>query len=78
MAPNKTVYHVVPDAGGEQWVVTEEHGELREAHPTKHEAVTSARERARGQQPSQVKVHKRDGNMEYENTYGDDPTRSPS
>jgi hypothetical protein len=32
---------------------------------------TAAKERARGQEPSQVKVHRTDGNMEYESTYGE-------
>ena len=79
MASNRTVYHVVPDASGEKWVVSEEgSGGFRQEFPTKAEAVNSAKERARGQEPSQVKVHKSDGNMEYESTYGADPSRSPS
>lgn len=78
MAQNRTVYHVVPDAGGEQWLVTRENGTFREEHRTKEEAVSAAKERARGQEPAQVKVHRLDGNMEYESTYGDDPRQSPS
>jgi uncharacterized protein DUF2188 len=78
MASNRTVYHVVPNASGEQWVVSQENGEFREEHRTKEEAVNAAKERARSQEPSQVKVHKHDGNMEYESTYGDDPRRYPS
>jgi hypothetical protein len=78
MATNRTVYHVVPDAGGERWLITQENGGFRQEHRTKEEAVNAAKERARGQEPSQVKVHKSDGNMEYESTYGDDPSRSPS
>jgi uncharacterized protein DUF2188 len=78
MASNRTVYHVVPNASGERWVVSQENGEFREEHRTKEEAVNAAKERARSQEPSQVKVHKQDGNMEYESTYGDDPRRYPS
>lgn len=78
MEKNRTVYHVVPDASRECWLVTEEHGSFREEHRTKEEAVAAAKERARSEEPSQVKVHKSDGNMEYENTYGGDPRRSPS
>jgi hypothetical protein len=78
MASNRTVYHVVPDSSGERWVVSQEHGGRRDEFRTKEEAVNSAKERARAEQPSQVKVHKRDGNMEYESTYGEDPSRSPS
>ena len=78
MATNRTVYHVVPNAAGEAWLVRQEDGDFREEHATKEQAVASAKERARRQEPSQVKVHKSDGNMEYESTYGEDPARSPS
>ncbi len=78
MARNRTVYHVVPNASADRWLVTEEGGGLREEHRTKDEAVSSAKERARAQAPAQVKVHKADGNMEYESTYGEDPRQSPS
>jgi hypothetical protein len=78
MSSDRAVYHVVPNASGEQWLVTEENGSFRQEFRTKEEAVNAAKDRARGQQPSQVKVHKRDGNMAYESTYGNDPRRSPS
>ena len=78
MATNRTVYHVVPNSSGESWLVSEEGGGFRQEHGTKHEAVEAAKERARAQEPSQVKVHTSDGNMEYESTYGEDPSRSPS
>jgi Uncharacterized protein conserved in bacteria (DUF2188) len=78
MASDRKVYHVVPDASGEQWLVTEENGSFRQEFPTKEDAVNAAKERAKRQEPSQVKVHKRDGNMAYESTYGGDPRRSPS
>lgn len=78
MASNRTVYHVVPNSSGDQWLVTQEGGGFREEHRTKEEAVNAAKERARRQEPSQVKVHRSDGNMEYESTYGEDPSRSPS
>jgi hypothetical protein len=78
MASDRTVYHVVPNASGEEWLVTQENGSLREQHRTKEEAVQAAKERARGQEQSQVKVHTSDGNMEYESTYGSDPSRWPS
>ena len=78
MASDRTVYHVVPNSSGEQWLVTQEAGSFRQEFRTKEEAVNAAKDRARGQEPSQVKVHKADGNMEYESTYGEDPRRSPS
>jgi hypothetical protein len=78
MASDRTVYHVVPNANGERWVVSQEKGGYRQEYDTKEQAVDAAKERARHEEPSQVKVHKHDGNMEYESTYGADPTRSPS
>ena len=77
MASNRTVYHVVPDADQSHWLVTQENAAFREQYETKEEAVEAAKSRARREEPSQVKVHKFDGNMEYESTYGDDPARSP-
>jgi hypothetical protein len=78
MASNRTVYHVVPNASGDKWVVTQENAQFRQEFDTKQNAVDFAKDRARGQEPAQVKVHKSDGNMEYESTYGEDPARSPS
>ena len=46
MATNRTVYHVVPNAAGETWLVTQEGGDYREAYATKEQAVASAKERA--------------------------------
>jgi hypothetical protein len=43
MATDRTVYHVVPDASGEQWVVSRENDRsFREQHRTKEEAVNAA------------------------------------
>jgi hypothetical protein len=78
MASNRTVYHVVPDARGDKWLVTREGADsTREVFSRKAEAVLTAKVRARKQEPSQVKVHGTDGDMEYENTYGRElePTR---
>lgn len=74
----RVVYHVVPNSSGEKWVVSQENAEFRREFETKDEAVQFAKERARKEELGQVKVHKKDGNMEYESTYGDDPRRSPS
>jgi uncharacterized protein DUF2188 len=74
----RVVYHVVPNSSAERWVVSQENAEFRREFDTKEEAVEFAKERARSAELGQVKVHKKDGNMEYENTYGEDPRRSPS
>ncbi|HYH47232.1 MAG TPA: DUF2188 domain-containing protein [Thermoanaerobaculia bacterium] len=75
---DRVVYHVVPNSSAEKWVVSQENAEFRREFETKEEAVDFAKERARKEELGQVKVHKKDGNMEYESTYGDDPRRSPS
>lgn len=77
MPNDRTVYHVVPNSDATRWVVSIENDErFREEYETKEDALEAAKQRARMQEPSQVKVHTRDGNMEYENTYGDDPRSS--
>lgn len=73
----RKVYHVVPNSSGERWVVSQEKAEFRREFDTKEEAVKFAKERAQQAELGQVKVHKKDGNMEYESTYGEDPRRSP-
>jgi hypothetical protein len=75
---DRVVYHVVPNSSAERWVVSQENAEFRREFDTKEEAVEFAKERARSAELGQVKVHKKDGNMEYESTYGEDPRRSPS
>ena len=75
---DRVVYHVVPNSSAEKWLVSQENAEFRKEFDTKEEAVEFAKERARNAELGQVKVHKKDGNMEYESTYGDDPRRSPS
>lgn len=78
MASSRKVYHVVPNADQSRWVVSMENDDqFRQEFDTKQEAVEAAKGRARDEEPSQVKVHSQNGNMEYESTYGDDPSRSP-
>jgi hypothetical protein len=75
---DRTVYHVVPNSSAEKWLVTQENASFRREFETKEEAVDEARRLAKEAPLGQVKVHKKDGNMEYESTYGEDPRRSPS
>jgi hypothetical protein len=79
MASDRTVYHVVPNADRSKWLVTRENDKgFREEFETKKSAEEAAKERAREEEPSQVKVHLSNGNMDYESTYGDDPPETPS
>ncbi len=74
----RLVYHVVYQSEQAIWRVLEEGKERPESlHETKSEAVDHAREMAKARQPSQIIVHKQDGKIQYEHTYGDDPRRSP-
>jgi hypothetical protein len=74
----RKVYHVVPNASAEKWVVSQENASLRREFDTKEEAVEEARKLAQAADLGQIKVHKKDGNMEYESTYGEDPPEYPS
>jgi hypothetical protein len=73
----RLVYHVVPNSSGEKWVVSQENAEFRKEFETKDEALQFAKEHAHKAPLGQVKVHKQNGNMEYESTYGEDPRRTP-
>lgn len=67
--------HVTPNANG--W-------EVRQAGSAdtialvddKVRAVELAREHAQANEPSQIVIHTRDGKIEEERTYGDDPRSS--
>ena len=74
----RTVYHVAPDSAAEKWVVSQENASFRRVFDTKEEAVEEARKLAQQAELGQIKVHKKDGNMEYESTYGEDPPEYPS
>lgn len=74
----RKVYHVVPNSSGERWVVSQENASFRREFDTKEEAVEEARRLAQSAGLGQIKVHKKDGNLEYESTYGEDPPEYPS
>ena len=79
MASERIVYHVVPHARAECWVVVSKNDpSFRDAYNTQEEAVTAAKEHAKRQHLAQVKVQKQDSKVEYESAYGEDPLRSPS
>ena len=73
----RVVYHVVPHSSAEKWVVSQENADYRSEHETKEEAIKEARRLAQKAELGQIKVHKKDGNMEYESTYGEDPPETP-
>lgn len=66
----RKVYRVVPASG--DWQVKHQ-GAVLSTHRTKDVAVEAGRRVAKANQPSQLVVHKSDGTIETEYTYGDDP-----
>lgn len=66
----RKVFHVVPN--GSMWSV-KYNGAIQSSHYTKAAAIESGRRLAIANQPSQLVVHKSDGTIETEYTYGDDP-----
>jgi len=66
----RKIYHVVPN--GTNWQV-KHNGQVLSNHYLKTEAVSAGQRAAKANQPSQLVVHKADGTIEYEYTYGGDP-----
>lgn len=69
MAARK-VYRVLPDGG--DWVVKHD-GVVLSRHYTKQPAIDAGQKVAKANQPSQLVVHRADGTIEFEWTYGNDP-----
>lgn len=69
----RKVYHVLPaDKGG--WQVKLENGQRASSlHDTKDEAVAAGRELAKSNELGQLIIHKSDGTIQTEYTYGADP-----
>jgi hypothetical protein len=81
--PKRSIAHVVPEPGpGKRWCVyyyvsgagTTPIVEVRE---TKTIAVSEAVAWAKEVQPSQVFIHGKDGRIQDERTYQDDPPETP-
>lgn len=69
---NRKTYHVTSRDG--DWVVqAEKAARASSKHPNKAEAVDRAVELAKSQGLSQVIIHKQDGTIQEERTYGKDP-----
>lgn len=76
-APKRTVLHVSPARGGDGWELKQERSSERKQFALKAEAIEAGRKRARSAPLGQLIVHRRDGSMQTEWTYGSDPRRSP-
>lgn len=72
MSSGRRRYHVAKRDDG--WEVKAEGAKRASAvEGRKVEAVERARQIAQNQSPSQVVIHKMDGTIQTEHTYGDDP-----
>jgi uncharacterized protein YdaT len=70
---SRKVYHVTPSPRAGWQVKGEQAQRATSTHPTKNEAVVRARELASHRKLAQVIVHKQDGTIQTEYTYGQDP-----
>lgn len=72
MSQERKVYRVLPD--GESWKLKGDHNERASGvFATQSEAAARGREMAIHEGHSQLVVHGRDGQIQNERTYGDDP-----
>lgn len=72
---SRSVYHVLPYE--DLWAVKLAGDSLNEHAASKEMAVARAKELARRSTLGQVVVHGRDGKIEQEFYFGDEPQRSP-
>ena len=70
----RKVYHVVPD--GDRWKVELEGAERASATADrKEDAIQRGKELAKSGKLGQIIIHKQDGTIQTEYTYGEDPRR---
>jgi len=68
----RRIYDVISSENG--WQVKRRGAKRASSvHRTKDEAIAAAIEIARNQKPSQIVIHRRDGTIQEERTYGKDP-----
>lgn len=73
----RNVYHVTPSKIG-GWDIKKEGGKKASKRTDrKKDAVDYARGRAKSEKPGQIKIHKQDGTIQTEHTYGQDPEKYP-
>jgi len=70
---NRKVYHVTPGPKGGWQVKAEKASRASSIEDTKDKAVEKAKELAKSSSEGQVVIHKKDGTIQTEHTYGSDP-----
>ena len=74
----RVTYHVGHDKSAHDWKVEREGSQrVVTTSDTKEEAVDAAKQLGKAEPLGQVIVHRQDGSIETEHTYGDDPRRTP-
>jgi hypothetical protein len=73
--PKKKQFSVLPTAS--DWVITQA-GQMLEAFDNKDNAVERARQLARHEGPSQLRIHGRNGRLQEEHTYDREDPRASS
>ncbi|MDX1630452.1 MAG: DUF2188 domain-containing protein [Thermoanaerobaculia bacterium] len=70
-AEDLKVYHVLPVEDG--WAVKAQHeGHPHSTHATKKEALEAAREVVKGDGPTQLIIHRKDGSLQDSHRYGEE------
>ena len=76
MAKKRDVYHVTPSSNG-GWNVKKEGNQRASGHyDRKTDAIARGKELAKKSALGQIKIHKQDGKIQTEYTYGNDPRSS--
>jgi uncharacterized protein YdaT len=75
--PNRKVEHVVPRSGGRWAVKAKNVDKASSIHDNKDEAIRRAKELAKDAPLGQIIIHKKDGTIQTEHTYGKDPEKYP-
>jgi len=75
--PRREKIHVVPHERGD-WAVKREGADRASSiHNQKEDAVERAKELAKDAPLGQIIIHKKDGTIQTEHTYGKDPEKYP-
>ncbi len=73
----RKIWHVVPHGDG-GWAVKKEGAQRASGlYDAKDEAIEGARNLAKRNEPSQIKIHGTDGKIQTKHTYGADPEKYP-
>lgn len=74
----RKVIHVVPNKKDGGWDVKQagKPGTISH-HDKKDRAIDRGRDEAKDSDKGQLKIHKQDGTIQTEHTYGDDPKKTP-